>query len=299
MSVPYTDIRTGWLDRVLPAAALPYTRLARLDRPIGWWLLLFPCWWGLALADPAHPRLGLFVLFWLGAVVMRGAGCTLNDILDRHMDAQVERTRYRPLPSGQVTVGQAVAFMLALCAIGAVILFSLRPLAIALGFAILIVVATYPLMKRVTFWPQFFLGLNFNWGALMGWAAVTGTLRWPALFLYLAGIAWTLGYDTIYAHQDKADDVGAGVKSTALRFGANSKAWIGSFYAVSVIGFAAAFIAAGSGLWGYLLLAAAAAHFAWQILSWNPDDRADCLAKFRSNRAIGWLVTAAALASTF
>jgi 4-hydroxybenzoate polyprenyltransferase len=293
----YTDIRAGWLDRILPAGAIPFARLARLDRPIGWWLLLLPCWWGAALAAPRHPDPVLFGLFWLGAVAMRGAGCTLNDILDREIDAKVERTRHRPLPSGAVTVRDAILFMLALAAVGALVLFSLNRVSILLGFAILAVVATYPLMKRVTFWPQFFLGLNFNWGALIGWAATAGRVDWPALALYLGGIAWTLGYDTIYAHQDKADDVGAGVKSTALRFGGASKAWIGGFFALSCLGFGAALGLAGSGPFGYALLAAAAGHFAWQLAAWTPDDRADCLAKFKSNRVAGLLILGACFAA--
>ncbi len=228
---------------------------------------------------------------------MRGAGCTLNDIIDRKLDAQVERTRLRPLPAGQVTVPQALLFMAAQAAFGAAILFSLKPMAIGLGLGVLIIVGTYPLMKRVTFWPQLFLGLNFNWGALMGWAAVTGRVDWPAVALYLGGIAWTLGYDTIYAHQDKRDDVAAGVKSTALRFGDHSKAWIGGFYGITVAGVGTALWLAGGSVWGYLALAAAAAQFAWQIVTWRPDEPADCLAKFQSNRLASWLILASCLAA--
>ncbi|HLY57682.1 MAG TPA: 4-hydroxybenzoate octaprenyltransferase, partial [Stellaceae bacterium] len=291
----FTDIRTSRLDRLLPAAAIPYTRLARLDRPTGWWLLLLPCWWALALASPRHPDPVLFLLFWLGAVAMRGAGCTLNDIFDRNFDAQVERTRSRPIPSGQVTVPQAILFMAAEAAIGAAVLFSLNRTAILLGFAILVVVAVYPLMKRVTFWPQFVLGLAFNWGAILGWAASAGRVEAPAVLLYLGGIAWTLGYDTIYAHQDKADDVGAGVRSTALRLAGASKTWIAGFYAVAVAFVGGALFLAGSGPWGYAVLALAAGHFAWQLATWRPDDRADCLAKFKSNRIAGLLIAAACL----
>ena len=293
----FTDIKRTWLDRILPDRALPYARLARLDRPIGWWLLLLPCWWGVALAGPGRRALVLFPLFWVGAVAMRGAGCTLNDIFDRDLDAQVERTRGRPLPSGQVTIPQALVFMAAQMAVGAAVLFSLNRTAILLGLAILVVVAAYPLMKRVTFWPQFFLGLNFNWGVLVGWAAVTGRVDWPALALYGAGIAWTLGYDTIYAHQDKADDAKAGIKSTALRFGGASRAWVGGFYAVTTALAALALALAGSGPWGYAALALAALHFARQVATWTPDEPADCLAKFRSNRLAGLLVTAACLAA--
>jgi 4-hydroxybenzoate polyprenyltransferase len=296
-SAPFTDIRASRLDRLLPAAALPYARLARLDRPTGWWLLLLPCWWSAALAAHGHPDPGLFALFWVGAVAMRGAGCTLNDVFDRKFDAQVERTRSRPLPSGQVGVARALAFIAVQMAIGAVVLFSLNRPSIRLGLAILVVVGTYPLMKRVTFWPQFFLGLAFNWGALVGWTAVTGRIEPAALALYAAGIAWTIGYDTIYAHQDKADDIDAGVKSTALRFGAASKPWIGGFYALAVALVGLALGLAGSGLWGYAALLVAAGHFAWQIRSWDPDDRSDCLAKFQANRVAGLLVLAACLAA--
>jgi len=296
MIVPYTDIKQRfWLDRFLPPAAIPYTRLARLDRPVGWWLLLFPCWWGTALAAPHHPPIGLFILFWVGAVAMRGAGCTLNDILDRKVDAEVERTRGRPLPSGQVSLAQAILFMLVLTAIGGIVLLSLNRMAILLGLAILLVVCTYPLMKRVTFWPQFFLGLNFNWGALIGWAAVTGWVGSPALLLYLGGIAWTLGYDTIYAHQDKKDDLRIGVKSTALRFGSDSKLWIAAFYTIATLCFGFALALAGSGIWGYPGLVLAAGHFAWQVIGWAPDDPADCLKRFKSNRTVGWCVLIACL----
>ncbi len=276
---------------------MPYARLARLDRPIGWWLLLLPCWWSLALASRT-PDLWLFLLFWVGAVSMRGAGCTLNDILDRKIDAAVERTRVRPIPSGEVTVVQAGLFMVAQTAIGAAVLFSLNRTSILLSLAILLGVATYPLMKRVTFWPQFFLGLNFNWGALVGWAAVTDRVEWPALALYAGGIAWTLGYDTIYAHQDKRDDLGAGVKSTALRFGQASRVWVASFYAAAVALFAFGLFLAHATPLGYAVLAATGLHFAWQVVAWRPDDPADCLAKFKANRTAGLLVLAACLAAS-
>jgi 4-hydroxybenzoate polyprenyltransferase len=287
----FTDIRTGgWLDRVLPAWALPYAQLARLDRPIGWWLLLLPGWWSLALAAPAQPDLGLFFLFWLGAVVMRGAGCTLNDIVDRKYDGAVERTRGRPIPSGRVAVWQAVLFLVAQLAIGAAILLSMNWLAVGLGVSILVVVAAYPFMKRITYWPQLFLGLNFNWGAVVAWAAVTGRVGWPAVLLYLAGVAWTLHYDTIYAHQDKADDIEIGVKSTALRFGTQSKQWIAGFALTTLAGVGLAFWAAGAGWPSFAALGVLAGHFAWQIATWKMDDQADCLAKFKSNRDAGLII---------
>ena len=199
-----SDIHSGdWADRHAPPSLLPYIRLARLDRPIGTWLLLFPGWWAIALAAPGWPDWRLIVLFGIGAVTMRGAGCTLNDIIDRDFDARVARTRTRPLPSGAVSLRQAAVFLIAQLTLGAAVLASLDRLAVLLGLFVLLLVATYPLMKRVTYWPQFFLGLNFNWGALMGYAAASGRLDAAALWLYLGGIAWNLGYDTIYAHQDK------------------------------------------------------------------------------------------------
>jgi 4-hydroxybenzoate polyprenyltransferase len=286
----FTDIRTGWLDRTLPGWALPYAQLARWDRPIGWWLLLLPGWWSLALAAPDRPPIGLFLLFWLGAFVMRGAGCTLNDIVDRKYDGAVERTRGRPIPSGRVAVWQAIVFLVLQLGLGAAVLLSMNWLAVGLGVSILVIVAAYPFMKRITYWPQLFLGLNFNWGALVAWAAVTGRVDWPAILLYLAGIAWTLHYDTIYAHQDKADDIEIGVKSTALRFGDRSKAWVAGFAFITLAGIGLAFLIAGAGWPAYAALAALAGHFVWQIATWRMDDQADCLAKFRSNRDAGLIV---------
>ena len=286
-----TDIQSGdWAGRHAPRALLPYIRLARLDRPIGTWLLLFPGWWGIALAAPGWPDWRLMALFAIGAVVMRGAGCTLNDIIDRDFDAHVERTRTRPLPSGILGLRQAALFLAAQLAIGATVLASLDRLAILLGLLVLVLVATYPLMKRVTYWPQFFLGLNFNWGALLGWAAATGSLALPPLLLYLGGIAWTLGYDTIYAHQDKEDDVLIGVKSSALALGPRTRPWLCIFYAAAASLWAAAGLAAGLG-WPYWLgLGLALLQLLWQAARVDIDDPRDCLAKFRSNRWTGWLL---------
>jgi 4-hydroxybenzoate polyprenyltransferase len=292
----FTDIRTGgWLGRALPAWTVPYAQLARLDRPIGWWLLLLPGWWSLALAAPGHPDIGLFFLFWLGAVAMRGAGCTLNDIVDRKYDGAVERTRGRPIPSGRVAVWQAVLFLVLQLAVGAAVLLSMNRLAIGLGISILIVVAAYPFMKRITYWPQLFLGVNFNWGAIVAWAATTGRIELPAILLYLAGVSWTLGYDTIYAHQDKEDDIQIGVKSTALRFGAASKRWVAGFYAGTWAGVVLALLAAGAGWSSYLVAAVLAGHFIWQVAAWRMDDQADCLAKFKSNRVAGLIILLACL----
>jgi 4-hydroxybenzoate polyprenyltransferase len=286
----------GWVDRLAPLALRPYARLARLDRPIGTWLLLFPCWWGIALATPVWPSLWLMAVFALGAIVMRGAGCTYNDIVDRDFDARVARTADRPIPSGAVSVKQAVAFLLAQLLVGLVILLSLSATAIWLGVLSLALVFTYPLMKRVTWWPQFFLGLAFNWGALMGYAAVADALAAPSLVLYAAGILWTLGYDTIYAHQDKEDDALIGVKSSALRLGDRTRPALFAFY----IGAAATISVAGwlaqLGWPFYALLAAATAQLLWQAADVKIDDPADCLAKFKSNRLAGWLVLAAIVA---
>lgn len=285
------DIRTGdWADRYAPAPLVPYIRLARLDRPIGTWLLLFPGWWAIALAGDPWPQLRLILLFGIGAIAMRGAGCTLNDIIDRDFDARVARTRTRPLPSGAVTVRQAALFLLLQLAIGAAVLASLTPLAILLGFLVLLLIGTYPLMKRITYWPQFFLGLNFNWGALLGWAAATGGLGWPSVLLYIGGIAWTLGYDTIYAHQDKEDDVLIGVKSSALALGDRSRPWLFAFYAVAAAFWAAAGAAAGLGAVFFVGLGLATLQLFWQAARVDIGDPRDCLAKFRSNRWAGWIL---------
>ncbi len=288
----------GWVDRLLPRALRPYAKLMRLDRPIGTWLLLWPCWWSLVFALETAPSTGrewlylawLYVLFGVGAMVMRGAGCTYNDIVDRDFDAKVERTRTRPIPSGQVSVKGAILFMLALLLVGLAILLRLNWYAVALGAASLLLVFTYPLMKRITYWPQFVLGLAFNWGALLGWAAVAGGLGWAPVLLYIGGIAWTLGYDTIYAHQDKEDDILVGVKSTALKLGTATRPWLAGFYAAAVILFAAAGIADGLGWPFYAALALGAVQLAWQVAAVDLDDAADCLVKFKSNRYFGWIL---------
>jgi 4-hydroxybenzoate polyprenyltransferase len=286
-----TDIRAGdWVDRRAPLALRPYIRLARLDRPIGTWLLLFPCWWGIALAAQTWPDWRLIALFGIGAVVMRGAGCTFNDIVDRDFDAKVERTRVRPIPSGAVSVKAAIAFLILQLAIGAAILFSLNWLSIALGCFVILLIATYPFMKRITYWPQFFLGLNFNWGALMGWTAVRGDLHAPALWLYVGGIAWTLGYDTIYAHQDKDDDLLIGVKSSALALGTWTRPFLFIFYAAAVALWAVAGESAGLG-WPYrVALVCAAFQLFWQAMKVDTSSQPDCSAKFRSNRWTGWIL---------
>ncbi|HJU17922.1 MAG TPA: 4-hydroxybenzoate octaprenyltransferase, partial [Stellaceae bacterium] len=263
---------------------------------IGTWLLLFPGWWGIALAARRWPDPALLALFALGAVVMRGAGCTLNDIADREYDGKVARTRMRPLPSGRVSVKQAAVFMVAQLLVGAAILFSLNRLSILLGLAVLAPIGTYPFMKRITWWPQLFLGLNFNWGALIGWTAVTGALPWPPVLLYLGGICWTLGYDTIYAHQDKEDDARIGVKSSALALGRRTRPFLVRSYAAAAALWGAAGIAAGLGFLFFLALAAVLVQLQWQAARVDTDDPADCLAKFRSNRLVGWLLLAGIIA---
>jgi 4-hydroxybenzoate polyprenyltransferase len=288
--------RTGLLARLLPPAALPYARLMRADRPIGTWLLLFPCWWGIALATPGRPSAWLLALFALGAFVMRGAGCTYNDIVDRDFDGRVARTADRPIPSGAVSVRGALVFLAAQLLAGLAILLTFDATTIALGVASLILGFTYPWMKRVTWWPQFFLGLAFNWGALMGWSAVTGGLSAAPLLLYAGGIAWTLGYDTIYAHQDREDDALVGIKSSARRLGARTRVALAAFYGLAVLLFAAAGFQAGLGWPFWIALAAAAAQLAWQAARLDIDQPADCLAKFRSNRFVGWLVLAGIVA---
>jgi 4-hydroxybenzoate polyprenyltransferase len=288
-----TDIpRHGWVAR-LPRALRPYARLARLDRPIGTWLLLFPCWWGLALGGSHDPI--LYALFGLGAVLMRGAGCTLNDIADRDFDRLVARTATRPLAAREITVLQAATFMGLQLAVSLAILLSFNGTAIALGVGSLALVAIYPFMKRVTWWPQVFLGLAFNWGALLGFAAVRGTLEWPSVLLYAGGIAWTLGYDTIYAHQDKEDDARIGVKSTARLFGAASKPWLLAFYMTAVILWASAGWAAGLE-WVYgAALILTAAQCVWQVRTVDVDDPDSCLRIFKANRVVGWLLLAGML----
>lgn len=293
-----SDIRHDGLVGALPRRWQPYARLARLDRPIGTWLLLFPCWWSLALAGDHQPW--LYLLFGIGAVVMRGAGCTVNDIVDRKIDAQVARTATRPLPSGEVTLQQALLFLVAQLLIGLLVLLQLPLFAIQMGAASLGLVISYPFMKRITWWPQFVLGLAFNWGALLGWAAVHQSLAGPPVLLYAAGILWTLGYDTIYAHQDKQDDEKIGVKSTARRFGDHSARWIGGFYAGMVVLMVPALLLAGFAPWlTALVVLALAGQLLWQMRAVRYDDPANCLRVFRANVWAGWLVLAGLLLGNF
>lgn len=294
---PADAVHGSWVDSKAPAWTRPYLRLARADRPIGAWLLLWPCWWALALAKPMVSQWWLFLIFFVGAFAMRGAGCVYNDIVDRDIDALVERTRHRPLPSGAVNVAQALAFMVLLLLIGLLMLLVLNRFAIWLGLASLLIVAAYPFMKRVTDWPQLVLGLAFNWGALLGWAAVTGSLAPPAIALYFAGICWTLGYDTIYAHQDKDDDATIGVRSTALRFGSSTKAWLCLFYGGMIAFLALAAFLANLGVVFYAVGTLAALHLCAQIIRVDIHDPKTCLKVFRSNHLTGLLVFAAILAA--
>jgi len=287
----------NWVDLYAPPGSRPYLRLSRADRPIGTWLLLIPCLWGLALAalqDGFRPHdLWLVLGCGLGAFLMRGAGCTWNDISDRDIDAQVARTRSRPLPSGQVTVRAALIWMVVQALAAALILFSFNRIAIGLGIASLALVAVYPFAKRFTWWPQMFLGLAFNWGALLAFAAHAGTLTLPAALLYASGITWTLFYDTIYAHQDREDDALIGVKSTARLFGIRSRRWLLGFQIAAVVLMAMAVILAllpGPALPLGVALAGVWAfgwHMTWQMRRLDIDDPASCLMVFRSNRDAG------------
>tara|TARA_R110001592_G_scaffold136029_1_gene352731 strand:- start:612 stop:1541 length:930 start_codon:yes stop_codon:yes gene_type:complete len=286
----------SWIDRVPGAGLRPYLRLARLDRPIGTWLLLLPCWWATAMASPGWPAPWFMALFAVGALVMRGAGCTVNDIADRDIDKKVARTADRPITSGQVSVVQALAFLALQLGIGLAVLLQFNTYTVILGASSLALVALYPFAKRVTYWPQFVLGLTFNWGALVGWAAVTGGLEAPAVLLYAAGLLWTMGYDTIYAHQDKEDDVLVGVKSTALKFGDATGPWLAAFYGGTITLLAAAGIHAALHPVYFAGLAVAALHLTWQVRSLDLDDAKVCLARFKSNRDFGLIVLAAIIA---
>jgi 4-hydroxybenzoate polyprenyltransferase len=268
----------------------PYILLARLDRPIGWWLLFWPCAWGVALAGGAFEQWRLIAWMLLGAIAMRGAGCVYNDIVDRDLDAQVERTRGRPLASGAVSLRAAWAWLLLLCAIGFVVLLKLPLIAQGVAVGSLVFVAAYPFMKRITWWPQAWLGIVFSWGALVGWAAVARELSVPMLLLYAGSIAWVIGYDTIYALQDREDDALIGVRSSALRMGSHVRAGVAGFYAAALILWSAAIWWVRPDPLAFVALLPAAGHLAWQVIALRPEDGADALAKFRSNRFAGLLV---------
>jgi len=290
------DATGNWVDTIAPAWSRPYLRLSRLDRPIGSWLLLLPCWWSAALAAvAAHakaPNLWHLLLFLVGAFAMRGAGCTWNDIVDRELDASIERTRSRPIPSGQVSAGQAALFLALQALAGFAVLIAFNGFTIGLGIASLAIVVVYPFMKRITYWPQIVLGLAFSWGALMGWAGAFGRLDVPALLLYAGSISWVIGYDTIYAHQDREDDALIGIKSTALLFGPRTKPMLGVFYGVAVVLIGVAGFLAGARMIFAIGLAAFAGHLAWQIIRLDIADPDNCLVVFKSNRDAGLILFA-------
>lgn len=291
----HTDIITEGFIAKLPMRWRPYAVLMRIDRPIGWWLLLLPGLWGMALAAPnllsMTPWFWFTVfLFFIGAIIMRGAGCVINDLWDRDLDKQVSRTTLRPLASGELDFMEGIFFLFALLFCGFIILLFMNGSTIMLGLLTLPLIVSYPLMKRITWWPQAFLGITFNFGALMGWSAVANEINLPALLLYGAGILWTLGYDTIYAHQDKEDDMMAGIKSTALHFGEKSRQWVQGFYigAFALIALASLIIQ-----WNIatLILLVPAAFYTWLTLhSWRENNPQSSLRVFKANRNIGLLI---------
>ncbi|WP_375415372.1 4-hydroxybenzoate octaprenyltransferase [uncultured Bradyrhizobium sp.] len=294
-----SDATGNWVDTRAPLWSRPYLRLSRLDRPIGSWLLLVPCWWSAALAaGVAHDvsRLpAILALFFIGAFAMRGAGCTWNDITDRDLDAQVERTRSRPIPAGQVSVPQAAAFLILQALLGLMVLLQFNRFAVGCGIASLVIVAAYPFMKRITYWPQIVLGLAFSWGALMGFAVMFGRIDATALVLYAGSIAWVIGYDTIYAHQDAEDDALIGVKSTALLFGARTRPALMVFYVLAAALIGVALALAGAGWMAWIGLAAFAVHLVSQIERLEIGDPRLCLRLFKSNRNAGLLLFAGLL----
>ena len=296
-STPVPDAPSGNIvDRLAPPSWRPYLRLARIDRPIGWWLLLLPCWWSAAIAASADrsgfPPVTHLLLFLIGAIAMRGAGCAYNDFLDRDLDAKVERTRLRPIPSGQVSPRQAVVFTVLLCLVGLAVLLNFNRFAIVTGFVSMIFVAIYPLMKRITSWPQAVLGLAFAYGGLMGWAAHYGSLSWPAFAVYAAAIAWTMGYDTIYALQDAKDDAVVGIRSTALLFGTRTRTAVGLLYLIALVALIAALRGANAGLAAHAGLMAFGLHLTWQVRRIDIADKAGALMLFRSNRDAGLILFA-------
>ncbi|MCT4656103.1 MAG: 4-hydroxybenzoate octaprenyltransferase [Cohaesibacter sp.] len=301
-------VRGHWADHYLPVWFRPYARLSRLERPIGWWLLLWPCLWSLGLALAASNRyfggempvslstaFYYALLFWIGSVAMRGAGCTYNDLVDYKIDAKVDRTRSRPLPSGQVSRKQAWLWLGLQLLVGLLVLLQFNDFAVKLGFSSLLVVAAYPFMKRITHWPQLVLGLAFSWGGLMGWAAVYGSLDFAPVVLYAACVVWTIGYDTIYAHQDKDDDALIGVKSTALLFADKTKHWLGFFYGLMIALMVISFVSVDLGPFIWIGLLLAAIHLARQIIILDISNADQCLALFKSNTVIGWMILAGLL----
>ncbi len=289
--------KNSWVERFAPAFSRPYLRLARLDRPIGFWLLFWPCAMALALSAVARPPTGFngqfLALFFIGAIVMRGAGCTFNDLVDQGLDEKVARTRLRPLPSGQVSRFQAMLFLIAQLLVGLVVLLQFNRFAIWLGIGSLALVAIYPFMKRITWWPQLFLGLVFSWGALMGWAAEFGQLFKPAYLLYAGSVLWVIGYDTIYALMDTEDDALIGIKSTALLFGRHARLMVALFYLGASVLWVWAGWSAGAGNLFLMASLLPGSILLWQVATLKPDNVANCLTRFRANHYVGLALTLA------
>lgn len=281
---------------LLPASVRPFALLARFDRPIGWWLLYWPCAWGLLLSGGLRQHWPLLLWLLLGAIAMRGAGCVFNDIVDRDLDAQVARTRSRPLVSGAASLKAAWVWLLVLCFIGLIVLLQLRPFAQIIALLSLAPVAAYPFMKRITWWPQVWLGIVFSWGALVSGAMIAGTLGTSTLLLYAGSIAWVIGYDTIYACQDREDDALIGVRSSALRMGAHVRGGVAVFYLLALALWGGAFWMIRPQLLALAALIPVAVHLGWQVMTLRPDDGGDALVKFRSNRFAGLLVALACAA---
>ena len=281
----------NWVDRAAPASWRPFLRLGRFDRPIGTWLLLFPCWWSQSLAEVSKgqpfPSLTFLALFAIGALAMRAAGCAYNDFVDRDIDGKVQRTASRPIPSGQVSPAAALMFVVIGALIGLAVVLRFNTATVWLAIASLAIVVTYPFAKRITSYPQVILGLAFNWGALVGWTAVKGTLDWPAVVLYLGCVLWTIGYDTIYAHQDKEDDALLGLGSTALQFGDDTVSYVGALYGGAVVLWLLAGALAGAHLIYFLALTLVFLQMSWQVATLDTKDPANCLWRFRSNRDVG------------
>lgn len=289
--------RDNWVDRFAPEWLKPYARLARWDRPIGFWLLFWPCVFGVGLVAVAKPQLGYdfvgVVLFFVGAVAMRGAGCTFNDIVDADIDAQVARTRSRPIPSGQVTRRQAALFLVLQALVGLAVLLRFNGFTIVVAVASLGLVAIYPFMKRVTWWPQLFLGLAFSWGALVGWSGIAGNLEAPAIVLYVGAILWTIGYDTIYAVQDIEDDALVGVRSTARLFGRRTRMMVGLFYLATFAAWGEALYLVGAGWISYTGLAVAGSILAWQVATLHAAEAGNALVRFKANHWVGLVLSLA------
>ena len=296
---PLPDSTLNWIEKIIPKKIIPYIRLSRIDRPIGTWLLLWPCWWSISLAETNKKIFDEFNLYFdtnyfflmgifaLGAFIMRGAGCTYNDIVDKNYDAKVSRTALRPIPSGEVSLLRAYLWLIIQCIFGLIILLSLNKFSILLGLISILLIIIYPFMKRITWWPQFFLGLAFNFGALLGWSAATNQISLTPILLYLGGIFWTLGYDTIYALQDIQDDALIGIKSSARLVFHKVKFFLFITYSITIIFFVAAGYTSKTGwlFWPFIFICFL--HFLWQIISLNTKSSSDCLKKFRSNNHVG------------